>query len=165
MEEDATANDGERELFVLQNGADAVGIIVEFFLGFFDGGFAIFDDVDFGEEFDAPSDDFRDDSREESGADDGDGENGVEHEAEIAGAEEADGKIVTEDDERENCDDEEADLGGNHTNNRDGGVITLFEAAFVHVVNLERLPTDGGRGDVVVIAAKKNDTGGGAPVF
>ena len=41
----------------------------------------------------------------------------------------------------------------------------MFHAVSVHVVDLERLATDGGRGNIVVVATENDDASTDAPIL
>ena len=122
--------------------------------------------MDFVEEFDADGHDFFGGLGEEGGGKDDERHKTINEQANPTDSNDSgtpnDIKETT-DDNRDETENKEAELVGNHSNERDDSAITVLDARFVHVIDLERLSTDGSRSNIVIVAAKQNGALGNLP--
>ena len=159
--------EGFAEYVVFHEAADDGGVALDFAESFFVGLFVVTDNVEFVEEFEDTGGDFLGDL----------GFDGEENDRARGGGHEQDtdkgGGVgdVREDeagakDEGQETENDVGELERNKGDDGDhGGVFAVDMAVFVHVVNLERLATDGRRRDVVIIAAEEDGLSGEFEVF
>lgn len=151
--------------FVFYDFFNAICIIVDTFFGFFDGRFFILYNMNLRESLHAGCDDLRQEFWKESRNDDCSWKNRIENETEKAKTENLGISHTTKKNKCKEGHDEETDLRGDETKNRNNGGIAVLHTMRVHIMNLKRLTANCGWSDVIIISTEKNSACAHAPIW